>query len=186
MLKYTSGALPEERSRRSAPGTRESIYPDNPEIICGVRTSPIQSRVVPFEWRQVDCGGGEVQVRTRWALSRSVAHAADRPQDGIGVSSLRDHERGRSPGKGRAAERASARGHRRRDKRGTIEGSGLGREVREGKKVIDSLRRGGETGRRTGLKILSSARNVRVRSPPPALFVGDSRTAWAIACRRRR
>src|SRR5260221_9099650 len=34
--------------------------------------------------------------------------------------------------------------------------------------ILNALRRGGGTGRRTGLKILGSERSVRVRFPPPA------------------
>src|SRR5688572_4328054 len=40
--------------------------------------------------------------------------------------------------------------------------------------MIHTIRRGGGTGRRTGLKILRPARAVRVRFPPPALFTNKT------------
>ena len=48
------------------------------------------------------------------------------------------------------------------------------------RRLLESIRRGGETGRRTGLKILGSARIVWVRPPPPAPFLkGESRFVGA-------
>ena len=47
--------------------------------------------------------------------------------------------------------------------------------VGDGRRLYSLTRRGGETGRRTGLKILGPARDVWVRFPPPALIARCAR-----------